>query len=120
MRPLYGVYKGESREKRWEIDPRRDEAQAAPPEGRNRLVRRELWLGRQRIRTPGLLCGCMTLSESQPSLILTLQLKGEAGPIQQACRVGLGSVQSLSRVGLFATPWTAARQASLSVTNSPN
>ena len=28
------------------------------------------------------------------------------------------SVQSLSRVHLFATPWTAARQASLSVTNS--
>ena len=29
------------------------------------------------------------------------------------------SVQSLSRVRLFATPWTTARQASLSVTNSP-
>ena len=28
------------------------------------------------------------------------------------------SVQSLSRVGLFATPWIAARQASLSITNS--
>ena len=28
------------------------------------------------------------------------------------------SVQSLSRVQLFATPWTAARQVSLSVTNS--
>ena len=27
------------------------------------------------------------------------------------------SVQSLSRVGLFATPWTAARKASLSITN---
>ena len=30
----------------------------------------------------------------------------------------LSSVQSLSRVWLFATPWTAARQASLSITNS--
>ena len=30
------------------------------------------------------------------------------------------SVQSLSRVWLFATPWTAARQASLSITNSQN
>ena len=30
----------------------------------------------------------------------------------------LSSVQSLSCVGLFATPWTAARQASLSITNS--
>ena len=28
------------------------------------------------------------------------------------------SVQSLSRVHIFATPWTAARQASLSITNS--
>ena len=30
----------------------------------------------------------------------------------------LSSVQSLSRVRLFVTPWTAARQASLSITNS--
>ena len=30
----------------------------------------------------------------------------------------LSSVQSLSRVQLFATPWIAARQASLSITNS--
>ena len=30
----------------------------------------------------------------------------------------LSSVQSLSRVQLFATPWTAAHQASLSLTNS--
>ena len=30
----------------------------------------------------------------------------------------LSSVQSLSRVQLFVTPWTAARQASLSITNS--
>ena len=33
-------------------------------------------------------------------------------------RVGHSSVQSLSRVRPFATPWTAARQASLSITNS--
>ena len=30
----------------------------------------------------------------------------------------ISSVQSLSRVRLFATPWIAARQASLSITNS--
>jgi len=30
------------------------------------------------------------------------------------------SVQSFSRVQLFATPWTAAHQASLSITNSQN
>ena len=33
-------------------------------------------------------------------------------------RLQFSSVQSLSRVQLFATPWTAARQASLSITNS--
>ena len=33
-------------------------------------------------------------------------------------RPQFSSVQSLSRVWLFATPWTAARQASLSITNS--
>ena len=31
---------------------------------------------------------------------------------------GISSVQSLSRVRLFVTPWTAARQAPLSITNS--
>ena len=34
--------------------------------------------------------------------------------------VQFSSVQSLSRVWLFATPWIAARQASLSITNSRN
>ena len=33
-------------------------------------------------------------------------------------KMKFGSVQSLSRVRLFATPWTATRQASLSITNS--
>ena len=32
--------------------------------------------------------------------------------------LGLSSVQSLSRVWLFVTPWTAAHQASLSITNT--
>ena len=32
--------------------------------------------------------------------------------------MNFSSVQSLSHVQLFATPWTAARQASLSITNS--
>ena len=35
-------------------------------------------------------------------------------------QVPFSSVQSLSRVHLFGTPWTAARQASLSITNSPS
>ena len=38
--------------------------------------------------------------------------------IPAALRSMLSSVQSLSHVWLFATPWTAARQASLSITNS--
>ena len=33
-------------------------------------------------------------------------------------RIQFSSVRSLSRVWLFATPWTAASQASLSITNS--
>ena len=34
------------------------------------------------------------------------------------CLEGISSVQLLSHVPLFAIPWTAARQASLSITNS--
>ena len=34
------------------------------------------------------------------------------------CTVHFSSVQSLSRIRLFVTPWIAARQASLSITNS--
>ena len=35
-------------------------------------------------------------------------------------KTNLSSVQSYSRVQLFATPWIAARQASLSITNCPS
>ena len=37
---------------------------------------------------------------------------------KKICEMLLSSVQSLSRVRLFATPWISARQASLSITNS--
>ena len=37
---------------------------------------------------------------------------------KQLLIISFSSVQSLSRVWLFATPWTAALQASLSITNS--
>ena len=40
----------------------------------------------------------------------------QLGPCQPLC-LPVSSVQSLSRVRFFATPWTAARQASLSITN---
>ena len=36
------------------------------------------------------------------------------------CESGISSVQSLSCVRLFVTPWTAAHRASLSITNSQN
>ena len=38
--------------------------------------------------------------------------------VESLSSVQFSSVQSLSRVWLFATPWTAAHQASLSITNS--
>ena len=39
---------------------------------------------------------------------------------KQLCNTQFSSVQSLSHVQLFVTPWTAACQASLSITNSRN
>ena len=46
-------------------------------------------------------------------------LLGEHGSLSNIfIPVQFSSVQSLSRIRLFATPWTAARQASLSITNS--
>ena len=42
---------------------------------------------------------------------------GKPVPLLQVCPK-FSSVQSLSRVRLFATPWTAAHQASLSIANS--
>ena len=45
-----------------------------------------------------------------------MQIKITMGPHLTPVRIS--SVQSLSRVRLFVTPWTAACQASLSITNS--
>ena len=39
-------------------------------------------------------------------------------PVLSLAKYGISSVQSLSHIQLFATPWTVARQASLSITNS--
>ena len=39
-------------------------------------------------------------------------------PLADPKNIIISSVQSLSRVWLLVTPWTAARQASLSLTNS--
>ena len=43
---------------------------------------------------------------------------GGAPVLQKNSKIVFSSVQSLSRVRHFATPWTAAGQASLSITNS--
>ena len=45
-------------------------------------------------------------------------LSDSAAKRRHSCITDLSSVQSLSCVRLFATPWTAVRQASLSITNS--
>ena len=47
-----------------------------------------------------------------------LKLNIQKAKIMASCLIRFSSVQSLSRVRLFATPWIAARQASLSITNS--
>ena len=44
--------------------------------------------------------------------------RGYGGKYIRGCLIEFSSVQSLSAVWLFATPWTTARQASLSITNS--
>ena len=69
-----------------------------------------------------LLQGIFYTQESNPHLLQVSCLAGEFFT-HWATWEALGfssvqSVQSLSRVRLFETPWTAARQASLSITNS--
>ena len=57
---------------------------------------------------------------------LTVLLEMKTGTVEKSVEIpwktrnktAISSVQSLSRVRLFATPWITARQASLSITNS--
>ena len=51
-------------------------------------------------------------------LALTIKSGHQQLSPRSLSRYQFNSVQSLSRVRLFVTPWTAARQASLSITNS--
>ena len=46
------------------------------------------------------------------------QGRRQGKPSREEVQQSFSSVQSLSHVRLFTTPWTAARQASLSITNS--
>ena len=52
------------------------------------------------------------------SIIHSIVASGHHCSVNSAPSVQFNSVQSLSRVRLFATPWTKARQVSLSITNS--
>ena len=55
----------------------------------------------------------------QPTrLLCPWDFPGKSTGVEVILHVQFSSVQSLSRVWLFATPWIAARQASLSITNS--
>ena len=58
-------------------------------------------------------CGVLTTGSPRNSPRVTFQ----EGPLYNY-KYQIRSDQSLSRVRLFATPWIAARQASLSITNS--
>ena len=49
---------------------------------------------------------------------MLLRMFASCSSVILACSVQFSSVQSLSCVQLFATPWTTARQASLSITKS--
>ena len=60
---------------------------------------------------------CLLLPEIKSSLRLKMC---HLSVSQLLNSLALQSVQLLSRVWLFATPWIAARQASLSITNSQN
>ena len=63
---------------------------------------------------------CLYFSDSvSPSVKLTYSVTCHFCP-SETYSTCFSSVQSLSRVQFFVTPWTAAQQASLSITNSQN
>ena len=64
-------------------------------------------------------CICHSAASSVIALVLLVTGRWVLPLFQMRLFLRLrSSVQSLSRVQLFATPWTAAHQASLSITNS--
>ena len=66
------------------------------------------------LMSPASACGFFTSSVTWEALVIRILFSKYSFP------TSLYSVQSLSRVRLFATPWTAAHQASLSITSSWN
>ena len=65
-----------------------------------------------------LLQGIFLTQKPNPGLLQCRQILYRLSYEGSIAKVVISSVQLLSRVRLFATPWTAACQASLSITNS--
>ena len=86
------------------------------PKNRNAIILQRRWMDS---REPGLETACksqrkvtkINLSREQNIMFISFH-------VQKDCWCRTESVQSLSRVQLFATQWTATCQASLSITNS--
>ena len=60
----------------------------------------------------------MSTNKGKLYLLFQINKMNEIKKMRKYIKNNFSSVQSLSRVQLFATPWIAARQASLSITNS--
>ena len=74
--------------------------------------------GGQSLEHPYLVSLNFNLSSEQPSRKHQSHWEFRESEAESVGRCGFSSVQSLSRVQLFTTPWTATCQASLSITNS--
>ena len=61
---------------------------------------------------------CQHSKQKEVHIFLSMVKGKSIGFYAKSLRLSFSSVQLLSRVRLFATPWTAARQASLCITNS--
>ena len=61
---------------------------------------------------------CQRLSKLELECTFGKTKEGQSALGQVHCRIQFSSVWTLSRIQLFVTPWTAARQASLSINNS--
>ena len=70
--------------------------------------------------TAGIILESVTISTSLIAIVLTEVDTNNSAAQCSWVVVDIVVVQSLFRVWLFMTPWTAARQASLSITNSQN
>ena len=70
------------------------------------------------MQTLQILFGIWLTKNMTLSSLFEIMVKSECGKLFPQLMIHFSSVQSLSRVWLFETPWIAARQASLSITNS--